>query len=269
MRTLRRDPNTKTTVVELDEAEWELVAEREHRLIALERACANLDKQELDSSLQRVAKALPLAAGAEMVAIRLLAAGRDALHLVAHEGLPSRHVRELALDPIPLAKQRTIFALGPHHTQARALGFRYLAGEWLRTESEVIGSLTIGCRTDRRPSPAQRELIRETAAAMGAALEDADRREEQLRTRALALARSAILDRPDVPEARLEALRPREATVLELYASGRTVDEIARALVISPHTVRTHIKLAFRRLGIHSREEAVELVQDSNVTALL
>jgi DNA-binding CsgD family transcriptional regulator len=47
------------------------------------------------------------------------------------------------------------------------------------------------------------------------------------------------------------------------------VDEIAGTLVISPHTVRTHIKLAFRRLGIHSREEAVALVQENNVTALL
>jgi DNA-binding CsgD family transcriptional regulator len=255
--------------VELSQSEWELVAENEHRLIALERACANLDKQDLASSLHRVVEALPLATGAEMVAVRMLSMERDALHLVAHEGLPSRHVRELALDPITVAKQRTIFAVGAHHTQARALGFRYLAGEWLRVDSDVIGSLMIGCRTDRRPLPAQRELIRETAAAMGAALQDADRREEQLRTRSLALARTAILEEPDLPNARFETLRPREATVLELYANGRTVDEIAGTLVISPHTVRTHIKLAFRRLGIHSRDEAVALVQESNVTALL
>ena len=30
-------------------------------------------------------------------------------------------------------------------------------------------------------------------------------------------------------------------------------------LFISPHTVRTHVKNAFRRLGIHSRTEAAEL----------
>jgi DNA-binding CsgD family transcriptional regulator len=39
--------------------------------------------------------------------------------------------------------------------------------------------------------------------------------------------------------------------------------------VISPHTVRTHIKLAFRRLGIHSRAEAAELVRANQLTALL
>jgi DNA-binding CsgD family transcriptional regulator len=40
-------------------------------------------------------------------------------------------------------------------------------------------------------------------------------------------------------------------------------------LVISPHTVRTHLKLAYRRLGVHSREEATELVRRDQLLTLL
>ena len=51
-------------------------------------------------------------------------------------------------------------------------------------------------------------------------------------------------------------LRPRELTILALYSEGLSATEIADIFVISPHTVRTHVKNAYRRLGIHSREEA-------------
>lgn len=268
MKTLRRKSVNQSIVVELNQAEWELVAEREHRLLVLERACEKVDPEDVTSSLQRVASALPLAVAVEMVIIRLLAAEGNALHLVAHEGLPSRHVRDLALDPISCAKQRSIFAFGGHHSHARALGLRYLAGEWLRGGSEVVGSLTVGSRTERRPSAAQQELIGETAALLGASLLDADRSEKHLRAQSLQVARAAA-EAADLPEGVLEVLRPREATVLDLYAEGRSVEDIAAVLVISPHTVRTHIKRAFRRLGIHSRDEAAELVHADGVTALL
>jgi DNA-binding CsgD family transcriptional regulator len=268
LKTLRRRAAEQTIVVELDEAEWEAIAEREHRLVALENELASVSGAELGPSLVRVAKALPLAASVETVGIRLLARDSSRLHLVAHEGLSARSVRDLALDPIPVATQRSIFSLGGHHSFAHSLGLRYLGGEWLQTDAALIGSLTVGSSTDRRPSPPEHELIRETAASLAESLEDVDRDEERLRTLSLAMARAAILEPPDMPEARLAALRPREATVLELYADGRSVDEIASLLVISPHTVRTHIKLAFRRLGIHSREEAAELVYADELTAL-
>jgi DNA-binding CsgD family transcriptional regulator len=268
VKTLNRKSSKQTIVVELSQSEWDLLAEREHRRIALERARAAVADDPL-GGLQRIAKALPLAASVEMVSIRLLAEERDVLYLVAREGLPSRHIRDLALDPIPIAKQRSIFSLGGHHSQARALGLRYLSGEWLASDSTTFGSLTVGCRTDRRPSPAERALVRETAAEVAQSLDGLDRSERQLRKLSLAMARAAILEPPDIPDASLTALRPREATVLELYAEGRGVDEIAGVLVISPHTVRTHIKHAFRRLGIHSREEAAALVRANQVMALL
>ena len=268
VRTVRRQSAKQTVLAELTEAEWDALAEREHRRVGLERALAGVAADPI-SGLQRVARALPLAASVEMVSIRLLAESRDALYLVAREGLPSRHIRELALDPIPVAKQRSIFSLGGHHSQARALGLRYVSGEWLRHESTTVGSLTVGCRTDRRPSSAERALVEEAAVRLAEGAAAVDRSAGTLRKLSSAMARAAILTPPDVPEALLTALRPREATVLELYAEGNSIDEIAGVLVISPHTVRTHIKLAFRRLGIHSRAEAAELVRANQLMALL
>jgi DNA-binding CsgD family transcriptional regulator len=269
VKTVRRETSKQTVLVELSEAEWEAIADRDHRRVELERALASVDEANLESSLQRVAEALPLSIGIETVEIRLLAVDNDALHLVAHEGLSTQSVRDLAIDPFSVAKQRAIFSLGGHHTQARMLGLRYVSGEWLRIASAAIGSLTVGSRTDRRPSPIERDLLREAAASLAKSLAEVDRTEKRLRIHSLARARAATLKPPDVPDALLAALRPREATVLELYATGRSVDEIASVLVISPHTVRTHIKLAFRRLGIHSRAEAAQLVRANDVVALV
>jgi DNA-binding CsgD family transcriptional regulator len=269
MKTVRRQTSGQTVLVELTEAEWEAVADRDHRKAALERALAAVDGVNLEASLHRVTEALPLAVGIENVWIRLLAEDNDALYVAAHEGLSTQSVRDLALEPLTIAKQRALFSLGGHHTQARKMGLRYLSGEWLKIDSGVIGSLTVGCRTERRPTPTERDLLREAADSLSQRLADVDRSEKRLRSHSLAMARTTTLEPPDLPKSVLTALRPREVTVLELYTSGRSIDEIASVLVISPHTVRTHIKLAFRRLGIHSREEAAELVHSNDVAALV
>jgi DNA-binding CsgD family transcriptional regulator len=48
-----------------------------------------------------------------------------------------------------------------------------------------------------------------------------------------------------------------------------SAEEIGRILFISPHTVRTHVKNAFRRLGIHSREEAAVLVHTDEIAGVV
>ena len=58
--------------------------------------------------------------------------------------------------------------------------------------------------------------------------------------------------RPTVSE-----LTPREWQVLDLLTTGRSTTDIAVDLVLSPETVLTHVKNILKKLGVHSRREAV------------
>ncbi|TMR34183.1 response regulator [Actinomadura geliboluensis] len=63
---------------------------------------------------------------------------------------------------------------------------------------------------------------------------------------------SALIHRPPAPEP-----SPRELQVLRLVAGGSANKEIARALLISETTVKTHLKHLFAKLGVESRAAAV------------
>ena len=54
------------------------------------------------------------------------------------------------------------------------------------------------------------------------------------------------------------SLTDREWEVLDLLAGGEGTEGIARALVLSTETVRSHLKNLYRKLGVRSRAEAVE-----------
>ena len=54
-------------------------------------------------------------------------------------------------------------------------------------------------------------------------------------------------------------LSRRETEVLRLLAQGLTQHDIAGRLTISPKTVGTHIEHVLRKLGVHSRAQAVAL----------
>lgn len=53
------------------------------------------------------------------------------------------------------------------------------------------------------------------------------------------------------------SLTPRELAVVRLLSSGCSYEQAAVRLGISPHTVVTHIKNAYRKLDVHTAAGAV------------
>jgi DNA-binding CsgD family transcriptional regulator/predicted ATPase len=58
----------------------------------------------------------------------------------------------------------------------------------------------------------------------------------------------------------LDALSPAEWAVVELVATGAPNRAVAEQLFLSPHTVSSHLRSAFAKLGIRSRVELMRLV---------
>jgi two-component system, NarL family, response regulator LiaR len=58
------------------------------------------------------------------------------------------------------------------------------------------------------------------------------------------------------------ALTPREWEVLDLLCQQLSTDEIADVLVLSTETVRSHVKHILRKLGVRSRQQAIEVAKD-------
>lgn len=52
-------------------------------------------------------------------------------------------------------------------------------------------------------------------------------------------------------------ISPREREVLDHLAAGRSNKEIARALGVSPNTVKTHVARLYEKLGVGRRTEAI------------
>jgi DNA-binding NarL/FixJ family response regulator len=85
-------------------------------------------------------------------------------------------------------------------------------------------------------------------------------------TETLALVvRSVCAGHVSVPRTMRHAVDPpalsfRERQILGLVVGGLTNDEIAGRLYLAETTIKGHLTSAFRRLGVHSRREAVALI---------
>jgi DNA-binding CsgD family transcriptional regulator len=58
------------------------------------------------------------------------------------------------------------------------------------------------------------------------------------------------------------ALTTSELAVARLVAEGLTNREVAERLFVSPHTVNSHLRHVFSKLGINSRVELARLARD-------
>jgi LuxR family maltose regulon positive regulatory protein len=59
-------------------------------------------------------------------------------------------------------------------------------------------------------------------------------------------------------------LSDREREVLRLAGAGLTNEEIARELIVSTNTIKTHLKRIFDKLGVNSRREAVQVARQKD-----
>ena len=58
-------------------------------------------------------------------------------------------------------------------------------------------------------------------------------------------------------------LTPREREILPLVVRGLDTSTIAQTLGVSDNTVRTHKKSLYRKLGVHSKQELLELMHQT------
>jgi DNA-binding NarL/FixJ family response regulator len=76
-----------------------------------------------------------------------------------------------------------------------------------------------------------------------------------------------VLSRPDVPSPeRMASLTEREREVLRLVAAGRSNQEIADELVISPLTAKTHVARILAKLGARDRVHLVIAAYEAGLT---
>jgi DNA-binding NarL/FixJ family response regulator len=56
-------------------------------------------------------------------------------------------------------------------------------------------------------------------------------------------------------------LSPREWEIMNLLAAGRSTDEVAAELYVSPTTVRVHVSTVLKKLRVKDRESALRLLR--------
>lgn len=67
-------------------------------------------------------------------------------------------------------------------------------------------------------------------------------------------------------DSELSQLTDRQRQVLVLLSRGMTNKDIAEALMISPNTVKRHLKVIFKTLGVHTRAAAVAKALNQGIT---
>jgi DNA-binding NarL/FixJ family response regulator len=132
-------------------------------------------------------------------------------------------------------------------------------------DRSVLGALQAGARSYLTKDADRLDIARALeSAARGLAVID-----PAVQARLLAAAtRGVPIQNPDGPTGPVELpddLTPREAEVLTLIARGATNAEIAEHLVVSGHTVKSHVSRIFTKTGSRDRAAAILYARKHNL----
>jgi two-component system, NarL family, response regulator LiaR len=105
----------------------------------------------------------------------------------------------------------------------------------------VEGALTLGVADVVPVSVTGSELLTAVERVAAGHVVDRDRQ--------LAIARAALRGSHGLTE--------RETEILQLVASGLSNQDIAQRLFLSVNSIKTYIRTTYRKIGVHSRSEAV------------
>jgi DNA-binding CsgD family transcriptional regulator len=78
----------------------------------------------------------------------------------------------------------------------------------------------------------------------------------------------AVMQRLDIASAASDLLTQREIAVLELIAEGSSAPTVARRLGMSARTVHKHAQHIYRKLGVHTRQDAVRACAELGISSL-
>jgi DNA-binding CsgD family transcriptional regulator len=243
-----------------------LLEAHEQRQRALQQTISAVPGENLVSSLQQVADAVVSALPVGVAVVRLLD-GDDKFHLAAAAGLRPTEIRRLMFEPLT-GRQVEAMIEGSAGPLVRSLGLRWTEIRWLRVRDDRIGTLTVGARSERRLHEDDLALLNAVAAQLSNGLEGTERSQRFLRSRSLEMARMSA-EEDQAKQTLVKGLRPRELAILCLYSEGLETHQIAELLVLSAHTVRTHVRNARRRLGVSSRREALELLNATDLDPVI
>ena len=244
----------------------EVLAAQRQGLIGLVQGLTRLGPADGWAGLQEVVEALPLAVSVDLALVSVQEERRGGhFSVCAAAGLSARELTRLAFSPLTSDQARAAADRTSSGPLSHELGLLWGSGRWLENDG-AAGMLVTGCRTGRRPGAAEEVLLDLVADEISTFLPVFDRESRALRRRAAQLARSRGSTTGRASP--LGNLRRREVQILELYGDGLGTSEIAQLLVISPHTVRTHVRNALRSLGVGSRQEAVTRLRQRQLEAL-
>ena len=150
-----------------------------------------------------------------------------------------------------------VVALGPGGTIAAASGVAF----------ELLQAYFPGAGAGSLPPRIAEWLAGASAHGLSPLVVDGPRGRLQVREATAARSGSLLVleeERAPSAESLLSlGLTRRQSEVLHLLARGRSTEQIATDLFISRQTVRKHLEHIYHRLGVHTREAAVQMARET------